>query len=149
MSAPPANPRQRRLEREARDLLAQASVVAETSAADIQSEPVKTGKPGGKAPKGEGFGLFDEMAGRFRGCRSVRDWEGAVEWAREELDATRRRRVVQIIPFKVRILVEWEGHGDLEVERAMQVPRSNVRRWRLEDGRDPLTGKKKEKKDAA
>lgn len=122
----------------ARMLLAQASVLAEARAANLQPTPDHaTGMVGPGAHGGDVHGRF---AARVRGCRTDRDLRDVIDELEAEIRAVKHARPRPVLPFKARLLFEWAGHGDAEVAQVTNTPRSTVRRWRAEAGLNPADG---------
>jgi len=121
--------------------LAQASVLSETAARRTERRTPDAGENHSPGPSGRSSSLFDAIARRIAGCRTDGELEAAVEWAEDAVTAARKARPRPVIPFKTRILVEWEGHHDDAVAKTTNTPRTTIRRWRQEDGRDPLWGR--------
>lgn len=124
--------------RRAASLLARASVLAEATAANLQPAPDHSSVHVGPGPHGgdvHGHSLI-----RIRRCRTDRDLEAAIAALEAEIDSVTKARPRPEVPFKVRLVTEWAGHGDAEVARVTNTPRSTVRRWRQQAGLSPATG---------
>ena len=78
-----------KLTQEMRDLLAQASVIAEGPAMNWGSR-TSHGKAGAVLLTRQGPSLHEAMFDRFQGCRTQADRRRAVEWAMFELRRARR-----------------------------------------------------------
>lgn len=122
----------------ARNLLAQASVLAEARAANLQPTPDHGSAMVG--PGSHGGDVFGTFAVRVRGCRTDRDLQDVIAELEAEIRSVKHARPRPVLPFKARVLFEWAGHGDAEVAQVTNTPRSTVRRWRQEAGLNPADG---------
>ena len=130
------------LERRAAAVLAQSSVLAEVSAGQVEWQTRGSGDRTAR-PAGSSSSLHDLVAARLARCATEQDLVVALAWAEGAVEATRRSKPQPQIPFRVRLLTEWEGHHYRAVARTTSTPSSTVRRWREEDGRDPLYGRRR------
>lgn len=122
----------------AASLLARASVLAEAPAANLQPAPDHASTHVGPGP--HGGDVHGRFLARIRRCRTDRDLEAAIGALEAEIDSVAKARPRPAVPFKTRVVTEWAGHGDAEVARVTNTPRSTVRRWRQEAGLRPADG---------
>lgn len=127
-----------RLLRTAASLLARASVLAEATAANLQPAPDHSTAHIG--PGSHGGDVHGHFLVRIRRCRTDRDLEAAIGALEAEIDSVAKARPRPEIPFKARLVTEWAGHGDAEVAKVTNTPRSTVRRWRQEAGLSAADG---------
>lgn len=77
-----------------------------------------------------------------RCCTDIRR-QAVIQAACDELERIKRTPTKPAIPFKQRILTEWEGHGDTYVAQVTNTPRSTIRLWRKQAGLNPLDGRRR------
>lgn len=113
-------------------------MLAEATAANLQPAPDHSRVHVGPGP--HGGDVHGQFLIRIRRCRTDRDLEAAIGALEAEIDSIAKARLRPEIPFKARVVTEWAGHGDAEVARVTNTPRTTVRRWRQEAGLSPADG---------
>lgn len=122
----------------ARQLLARASILAEAKAHNLQPAPDNTRVQA--LPPGDTRDTYSQLLRRYQRCNTARDLEQFIHAAEQEIESITKAAEKPKIPFKTRILTEWEGHRDTEVAKVTNTPRSTIRRWRQEAGLNPIDG---------
>ena len=128
------------LERKMRRLLAEASVIAEAGAMDLQPRTSK-GKNASKAPANYGSSTFDSIARDFANAKTVRQQEWAVRRAEREIETIRGHRRPEPLPERVRVLM-FEGVEASVVAITLCCSEKSVKRWRVQQGYEPKYGRK-------
>lgn len=127
---------------QARQLLAQASVIAE--APGVSFIPAGHGQSHGSDPTtGTGGTVHDRVAHRIAGCHTDQDLQAAIDGCRHDIAHVRRARPRPKQKFRDRILVEWEGHHYRAVAQVTNTPPTTIWTWRDRAGLNPLDGKAK------
>lgn len=126
------------------DLLAQASVLAEASAAGI-SERTSHGKSGTREPTIGGPSTFDRIHKRFEGCRSDRERTEAIAWAKDVIRLHRGHtpRELTVRQRDYWILVDSQGRDYRDVAAEFQLKETTVWRMRSDNGYEPRKGRPK------
>ncbi len=131
-------------EQRARQLLAEASVIAEASASKPDPSPVHSSKTLSRPPSIAGESTYDELRRRFARCERYGGWEEAVKWAEGEMTLIRKgldRRPETPKRFRARLNFEYEGVHYEDVARRENCSVAYVRKIRVEADRDPLRGR--------
>lgn len=130
------------LEDKMSDLLAEASVIAEASAAGL-SEKTSSGKAGSRAPTTSGSSTYDQIKARFDSCKTDRQRQDAILWAKARIKSIKRRESKPMTPKEYRfwLVEEHEGAHYADVAKAEGISPSYVRKIREEHERDALRGK--------
>lgn len=125
------------LDREIRQVLAELELISHGTTASYN--------PGGGHndplyPPGEMLPPHLDYRRRYQRCWTDYQRRNVIDAARKELDRIKRTPAKPVLPFKQRILTEWEGHGDTEVAQVTNTPRSTIRLWRKQAGLNPTDG---------
>lgn len=128
------------LERRARKVLAEASILAEAPGVSFIPSGVHAHET--KDPTtATGMNLYDRIVRRLRTDRSLRR---AVEWAEAQLEAARVGPPVPVLNTKQQVLSQFGGDHYLKVADIVGLHGTTVWRWRVAaglrgvDGTDPL-----------
>lgn len=97
------------LERQARQVIARASVIAEADGRGV-GEFTTHGKTGTRVPTIGGKSSFDWAVSQLTNAKGPHSLALAIERVTEELDTLQGRRERPKPTFKQTILLEWEGH---------------------------------------
>lgn len=129
------------LEQRMKELLAQASVLAEASAAGL-SERTSSGKAGTREPTIGGPSTYDLIVRRFSNARGHTAKLEAVYWAERLIADVKRQRRAGMTPAEWRFWIaqEHEGRHYLDVAQSEKISPSYVRKIREEHNRRPLDG---------
>lgn len=131
------------LELRIRNVLAEASLIAEASAAGL-SEPTSHGKSGSKEPTTSGVSTYDQIHRQLRSARGHQQTLDAIVWAEELVRTIKRRtRGTDMTPGEWRfwLVEQHEGKHYADVAKEEGISTSYVRKIREEFGRDPLRGR--------
>lgn len=129
------------LEQRMKDLLAEASVIAEASAAGL-NEKTSSGKAGTKEPTIAGPSTYDQVRRRFSAAQSDREREEAIEWA-EALIANLKRQRPRELTTRQRdywLLVDSQGKDYRDVATEFGLRAETVWKLRSEAGYEPRKG---------
>lgn len=132
------------LHQRTRQALAQASVLAEASAATFDAP--HSGKPRGDAPTGQSHSLHDVIAQAFGECTSTIELERAVTWAERQIQAQQVRQAPRISGETLkdrnhRIIRDYPGWSPAEVATSVRCSETEVRKARRQARLNTETGK--------
>ena len=132
------------LEQRMKDVLAEASVVAEAKAAAMSS-PTSHGKPGSSILSSEGPALYDRLWRRFSAAQTVREREEAVAWAEGQVRAAKRQEPRELTAQQEEywILVEAQGRDYRDVAAEFGKRAETVWKMRSDAGFEPRKGRPK------
>lgn len=128
-----------------RQLLAQASVVAEGPAQNLEAEPTSHSQSSGNEPRSQGVALYDRMVVRFSGASTDLEIRRAVSWATYELTRALRRPRAEMNAEQEQYwkLQSVQGSGGMDYRKAAErAGLSEKRVWaiRKKNGLDPRNG---------
>lgn len=132
------------LEDKMRDLLAEASVVAEAKASAM-SQPTSHGKPGSAILASEGPSLYDRLERRFMACATDAEKQAAVDWATDEVKKAKRQEPKELTSRQKEywVLVDSQGKDYRDVAASEGLREETVWRMRVEAGYEPRRGRPK------
>ncbi len=139
-----------KLKAKMRDLLAKASIVAEASAATIDSEKTTGSKAGSKILYSDGPSMQERMAARFARAETDREAERAIAWAKNMLEHETLPEPQELTEKQRNywIAVHTQGRGYRDVALEYGLNEKVVWKIRVEAGYEPRYGYPKDSEQA-
>lgn len=137
-----------RLDREMKQIRAEASVVSEGPAQNFESEPTSHSKASGTEPRSQGKALLDRIDERFLSIRSESDRSRIVAWAWHEVAKAKRHNAGELTAQQEQYwrLQAVQGSGGMDYRKAAErAGLSDKQVWaiRRNAGLNPRTGEPK------